>query len=197
MLARVPLPVDPAGDRHAVQTGARRLAAAYPRFAFPEGWKANLRGVDLNLQYPADWERAREIKFAQGVVSPAPADYVGPAPLTAPESRALYDATLRFSPALILAYHTQGEVIYWRYRDYEPAGSRQTAAFFSELSGYAAEETPYASGFAGYKDWFIQDFNRPGYTVEAGRGVNPLPLSEFEGIYRQNEGILTMGLLVT
>ena len=176
---------------------ARQIAADYPRYPFPSGWKANLRGLDLNLQYPAGWEQARENKFAQGVVSPAPADYVGPAPLAAPEARALYDFTLRFDPSLILAYHSQGQVIYWRYLDYEPPGSRQIADFFSALSGYAAEETPFASGYAGYKDWFIQEYNRPGYTVEAGRGVNPLPIGDFESIYRDNLGILTMGMLVT
>ena len=34
-------------------------------------------GVDLNLQFPAGWEQAKEIKFAQGFTSPAPRDYVG------------------------------------------------------------------------------------------------------------------------
>ncbi|MGN0982348.1 MAG: M14 family zinc carboxypeptidase [Candidatus Limivicinus sp.] len=176
---------------------ARRVAADYPQFSFPEGWKANIAGTDLNLQYPAGWEQARANKAAQGIVSPAPADYVGPSPLSAPEARAMYDYTLALDPSLILAYHTQGQVIYWKFLDYEPENSRQIAATFSAVSGYAVEETPYASGFAGYKDWFIQQFNRPGYTIEAGLGVNPLPISQFDQIYRDNLGILTMGALVT
>ena len=176
---------------------ARLIAADYPQFSFPAGWKANIAGTDLNLQYPAGWDQARANKAALGIRSPAPADYVGSSPLSAPEARAMYDFTLALDPSLILAYHTQGQVIYWKFLDYEPENSRQIAATFSAVSGYAVEETPYASGFAGYKDWFIQQFDRPGYTIEAGLGVNPLPLSQFDRIYRDNLGILTMGALVT
>ena len=182
------------GDYYRAAVG---IAEKYPRYPFPAGWKANIRGTDLNLQYPAGWEQARKNKFEQGIRSPAPADYVGSAPLSAPESRALYTFTQALDPSLVLAYHTQGEVIYWRYLDYEPQGSREIAELFSRLSGYSAEDTPFASGFAGYKDWFIESFGRPGFTVEAGKGTNPLPISDFEELYRKNLGILTYGALVT
>lgn len=58
-------------------------------------------------------------------MSPAPADYVGPSPLYAPESRAMYDFTLALDPALTLSYHTQGNVIYWRFQDYEPKNAKK------------------------------------------------------------------------
>lgn len=69
-------------------------------------------------------------------------------------------------------------MIYWRYLDYEPADSRRIAGYFGEVSGYRVEETPSASGYAGFKDWFIQEYNRPGYTIEVGMGVSPLPMSQ-------------------
>ena len=109
----------------------------------------------------------------------------------------MYDLTLSVDPALTLSYHTQGGVIYWRFLDYEPKNSRKIAETFAAVSGYTVEDTPYASGFAGYKDWFIQQYVRPGYTIECGRGENPLPLTDFDKIYAENLGILTLGAVVT
>lgn len=81
--------------------------------------------------------------------------------MVAPEALALYNFTLQNDFSLVIAYHTQGKEIYWQFQDYTPAESSKIADVFSNISGYAKSDTPYNSSFAGYKDWFIQDFRRP------------------------------------
>ncbi|MCI8617920.1 MAG: hypothetical protein HFJ60_06765 [Clostridia bacterium] len=165
-------------------------------FLFLVGWKANINGVDLNLQFPAGWENAKKIKYAQGFTTPAPRDFVGYGPLTEPEALTIYDFTLSHDFRLTISYHTQGKEIYWNFQNINPPRGYEIGKRFASSSGYVLADVPYNSSFAGFKDWFIQTYNRPGYTIEAGIGENPLPISQFDEIYRDNLGILVLGAVL-
>ena len=178
-------------DKNSVEyLNAKKISENYPNIRFPDGWKANINGVDLNLQFPAEWEQARKIKFSQGFTTYAPRDFVGLSPLETPEAIALYDFTINNNFEIMLTFHSQGEVIFWKFLDYNPPKALEIGKVFEDLSGYLLQDTPYASSFAGFKDWFIQTYNLPAYTIEVGRGTNPLPISQFDTIYEDNLGIL-------
>lgn len=105
---------------------------------------------------------------------PAPRDFAGEGPLTQPEALALYNFTLAHNFKLTISYHTQGKEIYWQFLDYNPPKAKEIGKTFAQISGYTLAEVPYSSSFAGYKDWFIQNYNMPGYTIEAGLRRKPI-----------------------
>lgn len=110
--------------------------------------------------------------------------------MSQPEALAIYKYTLKNNFDLILAYHTQGKEIYWQFENYAPTISYKIGLNLANISGYTLSKVPYNSSFAGYKDWFLQEYKKPAYTIEAGFGENPLPLNQFDKIYKDNVCIL-------
>lgn len=152
-------------------------------------WKANIQGVDLNNQYPAYWEIEKERKEPK---EPAPRDYPGDLPLTEPEAIAMAGLTERSNFSRILAFHTQGKEMYWGYMNLEPPEAGRIANEFERVSGYKAIQV--IDSHAGFRDWYIYKWKRPGFTIELGEGVNPLPLSQFDEIYENSLGIFLASL---
>lgn len=152
-------------------------------------WKANIRGVDLNNQFPANWQIEKERKEPK---SQAPRDYPGDAPLSEPEAIAMAELAKTREFTKLVALHTQGEEFYWGYEGQEPPESNEIAKEFARVSGY--ESIQKIDSHAGYKDWFIQEFRKPGFTIELGKGINPLPLSQFDEIYDDVLGIFLAAL---
>ncbi|MFP7493860.1 M14 family metallocarboxypeptidase [Terribacillus saccharophilus] len=149
-----------------------------------QGWKSNIKGVDLNKQYPARWEyeQLRKPKL------PGPRDFPGRTPLTEPESIGMYELVQDGNFDMVVALHTQGEEIYWSYDEKEPSISSTLVSRMEEVSGY--EGIKELDNYAGFKDWFIDHYRRPGFTIELGKGENPLPIEQIDTIYEKLQAIL-------
>ncbi len=152
-------------------------------------WKANIRGIDLNNQYPVNWEIEKERKIPK---APAPRDYPGDAPLTEPEAIALAELVEKAQFDRVLAFHTQGEEIYWGYQRKEPKEAEHIVKEFEKLSGYKAVRD--IDSHAGFRDWYVNKWRKPGFTIELGNGVNPLPFEQFDDIYEKSKGIFYSAL---
>lgn len=155
-------------------------------------WKANVRGVDLNRQYPAAWST---ICCDPG--KPAPQNYKGPKSLSEPEAKALYDFTLAHSFKTSAAYHSSGQIIYWHFHQSSALQTRDYAIAkkVSSKTGYSLVAPRSNSSGGGYTDWFIQAEQKPGLTIEVAPyvGNRPVPLVYFSSIWKQNNSI---GLLL-
>lgn len=159
-------------------------------------WNANLRGVDLNHNFDAGWSELHRLEREAGIYGPAPTRFGGYSPESEPETRALTELCRRVSIRHVLALHTQGEVIYWTYEDRQPDRSAKMAQILAAESGYALEVPTGLSVGGGFKDWFITEYKRPGFTLEIGKGENPLPANTLPQLYSRVKDALVLASIM-
>lgn len=158
-------------------------------------WSANGRGVDLNHNYDCGFEEYRASELSAGRNLPAPSRFCGQHPLSEPESAALASLINTLAPRAVISLHSQGEVIYGAYRS--APRSSALGQILSKLTGYSLQKPEGGSGLSGLCDWYCEEFCRPAFTLECGRGENPLPLSQFFPIYaRLREALFTLPVLI-
>ena len=150
-------------------------------------WKANARGIDLNVNFDAKWGKGK-----QNVYIPSSENYVGIKPFSEIETRVLKKFTLEISPDYTVSYHTKGEEIYWYFYQ-----SMRTCPRDKRLAVILSKSTSYPLSYAkgsvgGYKDWCIQMLKIPSFTIEVGADTYPHPLGEnaLPNIIKKNENAL-------
>lgn len=159
-------------------------------------WQANVNGVDINHNFNAGWSLLQQEEQKKGIIGPSARQWGGPAPESEPETQALTALCRRGNFRHVVALHTQGEEIYWRYGDRTPPASRLMALVMASASGYAVAQPEGLASHGGFKDWFIEEFGRPGFTFELGKGVNPLPVTELDNIYHKTREMLMISLMM-
>lgn len=135
-------------------------------------WKANARGVDLNVNFDARWGSGKSNVFTAGSEN-----YVGPFPFSEPESRALRDFTERENPIMTLSYHTMGRELYWYFFQSGEIKSRDL-----EIAKFAEKHLKYkyeridgdCKSAGGYKDYCVEKLGISALTLEIGTGKHPL-----------------------
>ncbi|AUO11234.1 M14 family metallopeptidase [Priestia megaterium] len=163
-----------------------KIGRDFPDF---QSWKANIRGVDLNNQFPAYWEIEKKRKEPK---APHYRDFPGYESLSEPEAQAMVKLVERHDFDCVIALHTQGEEFYWGYMNEEPTEAEEIASYFERVSGYKAVKT--IDSHAGFKDWFILEKKKLGFTLELGKGINPLPLSQISRVYNPTKAILVAAM---
>ncbi|CAG9607754.1 M14 family zinc carboxypeptidase [Pseudoneobacillus rhizosphaerae] len=150
-------------------------------------WKANAMGIDLNRQYPANWNSPTEEK------KPSYMGYKGIRPFQAKEVIALRDFTFKIKPKISVAYHTSGRVLYWHFHNKKINYARdfRLADQFSKTTGYRLMKPETNPTGKGYTDWFIQQFGLPGFTPELSYSVGErhVPVAVFPEEWNRNKTI--------
>lgn len=160
-------------------------------------WQANERGVDLNHNYNAGFNEYKPIEREAGIYGGGPTKYSGEYPESEPETAALCALIRTVSPELVLTLHSQGEEIFYTSGGIAPHASRRIGRIISELTGYKLSEPEGTAAYGGLTDWFIAEYGKPSFTLECGKGKNPLPGDDFFGIYaRLRETLFRAPILV-
>ena len=146
-------------------------------------WKANGRGVDLNVNFDAAWGTG-----VKNTRQPGAENYIGEYPFSEPESLALKIFTEKIKPDYTVSYHMKGEEIYWHFSQSTHTCPRdlRLAKVISTATGYPLAVAKGSAG--GYKDWCIEKLGIPAFTVEVGRDdlVHPLGEEALQDIIDKN-----------
>ena len=163
---------------------------------FFKSWQANAHGIDLNHNYNAGWKELHELEIKNGIKKPCVTRYGGEMPESEPETIAITNYCRNNFFTYAIAFHSQGEEIYWDYGNEKLSFSENFAKIFAISSGYIMSQPEGLAVGGGFKDWFIKEIKRPAFTVELGKGKNPLPICIFEKVYNKILNALYTSVLI-
>lgn len=159
-------------------------------------WQSNSNGVDINHNFDAGFEDLKKLEIKNNIIGPSKSQFGGYFPNSENETKSLIKICETYNIKRLLTFHSQGEEIYYKYANDTPYSSLILARLFSEITGYKLIENDGLASHGGFKDWFIKTFKKPAFTIEIGKGKNPLPISQLENIYENLKYMLILSIIL-
>ncbi|MBE6562842.1 MAG: gamma-D-glutamyl-meso-diaminopimelate peptidase [Ruminococcaceae bacterium] len=163
-----------------------------------EKWQANARGVDLNHNYDAGFSEYKKLEKEAGILSGCSTRFSGEFPESEPETGALCNY-IRWNKNIkaALTLHTQGEEIYCSAKGDMARKCKNMGKLLEKFTGYKLASPETMACYGGMTDWMVDKMKIPSFTLECGKGENPLPESELFPIYMKlREALFTFPILV-
>lgn len=136
-------------------------------------WKANLNGVDLNVNFDADWGGGKhnQRKLARE-------NFIGHFPCSEIENINIVNFLNRTKISGSIAFHSKGEVMYYGFK---MKGERlkkeqRLGLALAKINGYELVKTKHSSG--GLTDYIVSKYGVPSFTVELGSEELTHPIGE-------------------
>lgn len=153
--------------------------------------KANGKNVDLNTNFDARWGTGEN-----NITKPASENYIGKAPFSEKESKALRDFTFKIKPDFTISYHSKGEEIYYEFFQEQERKQNDLllAQKIADTTDYKIVSTPNSAG--GYKDWCIEKLKIPSITIEVGSDnlTHPIKRKSLRKIYKRNKDVIFVAI---
>lgn len=150
-------------------------------------WKANIRGVDLNVNFDGNWAAAATVK------APTWRNFKGYSVFSEPESRAIRDFVKKHNFQAYISYHSSGNLLYyWNWQN--SANKLRDLTFantIAQKTGYSIMSPLYKVGSGSSADWFIRTYKKPGITMEISPyvGDQPVPFKNWSDVWNRNKSI--------
>ena len=141
-------------------------------------WQSNARGVDLNHNYDYRFTEYKALEAEREIVA-GPTLYSGEYPESEPEARGVANLVRTVFPAAIVSLHAQGEEI---YAFPNTRSVRRIAERLAAMTGYSLSIPSGTAAYGGLCD-YSGSLGIPSFTLELGKGKNPLPESDISSIF--------------
>ena len=150
-------------------------------------WKANSRGVDLNLNFPAEMFKVVGKKGASG--------YSGKKALSEPETKAISSFTkeLKKNQHLlgVVNYHAMGQIVFGDRTGKTLKKDTQTMYLIArKLTGYrdaGGYSSGKESGGGQYREYVMDLLGLPSITIEMGSTSAPCSYWEYASAFQKNK----------